>query len=245
MDSSWALDWGGQTFLIDPWLIGSEIDGFAWFNEQWHSTPPVDINTLGNYHSIIISQSYSDHCHKQTLDALDGVPFLSSPSAAKRLRKELPGRNIDVLPELTSQQWHQVGSLQLAYLDPGRKINPIYNGIVIRNGDEVVVYFPHGFTLTDQQLRLLQQYQTILLITSFSRFKLPSILGGAVNPGADNAYKLISELNPGKVVHTHDENKHAKGLVKFLAKVDYPNMAELEKSLGNRFVYLQYETMNL
>jgi hypothetical protein len=245
MDTSWALTWAGQTLLIDPWLIGSEIDGFSWFNEQWHATPPVPIGDLGEYHSIVISQSYSDHLHKETLDALEKVPCISTPSAVRRLKKDAPGRAIRVLPELCTGKWLSDGELQLAYLDPGRMIDPIYNGVVIRHQQEVVVYFPHGFTLTPGQLDQLKPYNTLVLITSFSRFKLPVFLGGAVNPGMGNALKLVEALNPQRVVHTHDENKHARGLVKKIAKVDYPDPEQMKASMAGRFVYMQYERLQV
>ena len=245
MDSSWALSWAGTTILIDPWLIGSEVDGFSWFNEQWHVTAPVPVDSIGAYQAILISQAYSDHCHQQTLKKLQTVPFIATPSASKRIKREMRGRDINILPELTSGKWFDQGALQLAYLDPGRMIDPIYNGIVIRYEEQVVVYFPHGFKLSAKQLKALQSYKTLLLITSFSSFRLPVFLGGTSNPGAANALSLVEALNPRRVVHTHDENKHAKGLVTKLAKVAYPDPVQLEASMGGRFVYVQYEPFTL
>ena len=245
MDTSWALTWDETSILIDPWLVGSEIDGFGWFNEQWHATAPVAIRDLGNYSSILVSQKYSDHCHQQTLQALDHVPLIVTPSAAKRVTREMPASEIQILPELCSGKWLERGGLKLAYLDPGRLIDPIYNGVVIRRGQEVVVYFPHGFILSTAQLGILKTYDILMLITSFSTFRLPFFLGGSSNPGKENALHLVEILNPRKVVHTHDENKHARGLVKKIAKVDYPDPAALEASMGGRFVYLQYEALSL
>jgi hypothetical protein len=244
MDTSWSLDWAGTTVLIDPWLVGSEVDGFSWFNEQWHATPPVSPENLGNYDSILISQCYSDHCHEDTLEALHQVPVITVPSAVKRVAKALSGRPMKALPEVTSGEWLQQGELYIAYLDPGKMIDPIYNGIVFRHAQECVVYFPHGFYLKPAQLEMLKQLHVRVLITSFSRFQLPFFLGGAVNPGMDNALDLIRQLNPDKVVHTHDENKHAKGLVKKIAKVVYPDPNALVKSLAGKFVYQQYEPIH-
>ena len=28
--SSWHIEYGKNSFIVDPWLIGSEIDGFKW-----------------------------------------------------------------------------------------------------------------------------------------------------------------------------------------------------------------------
>lgn len=245
MDSSWALSWAGTTLLIDPWLIGSEVDGFSWFNEQWHVTALVPVDSIGEYQAILISQAYSDHCHQQTLKCLHMVPFIATPSASGRLKREMRGSVINILPEVTSGRWLDHGALQLAYLDPGRMIDPIYNGIVIRYENELVVYFPHGFTLNEKQLKALQAYRTLLLMTSFSSFKLPAFLGGTSNPGVANALDLVDALQPKRVVHTHDENKLAKGLVSKLAKVVYPDPLQLEATMGGRFVYLQYDPFTL
>ena len=174
MDSSWAISWAGTSILLDPWLIGSGVDGYSWFNEQWHVTPPVEIVSLGSYQSILISQSYPDHCHKQTLEALQVVPLMATPSAVKRIKREMQDREVRILPELSSGNWLQQGSLQLAYLDPGRMIDPIFNGIVIRHEKQVIVYFPHGFTLNAKQLEVLQAYEILVLMTSFAFFKLPN-----------------------------------------------------------------------
>lgn len=245
MDTSWQVNWHETGILLDPWLVGSEVDGFSWFNEQWHTTPPVPPEQTTNYQVIIISQSYSDHFHRQTIEALQNVPILATPSAKKRIRKELPQHDLHIMPELGSNSWYRLGELEIAYLDPGRKIDPIYNGIVIKSGNDVVVYFPHGFTLSESQLSALEKYRVRLLITSFSLFKLPAFLGGAVNPGKENALALVKALDPEKVVHTHDENKHARGLVKKIAKVVYPDPEELQRNLAGRFVYTQYEPLLL
>lgn len=243
MDTSWSLDWAGTNMLIDPWLVGSEVDGFSWFNEQWHATAPVPIAEIGPYDFIVISQAYSDHCHENTLAALKEVHVLTVPSAKRRVQRALPERVVHVLPELTSGRWHEQGPLRLAYLDPGKKIDPIYNGIVIRHDQQCVVYFPHGFFLKPMQLEALKSLDISVLITSFSHFKLPFFLGGAVNPGQDNAMELVRQLNPAKVVHTHDENKHAKGLVKKIARVEYPTPESLVQSMAGRFIYQQYDPL--
>lgn len=245
MDSSWAISWEGTSMLIDPWLLGSGVDGYSWFNEQWHVTPPVAIKSLDQYQSILISQSYPDHCHKQTLEALEAVPYIVTPSALKRIKREMPGREVCILPELSSGNWLLEGSLHLAYLDPGRMIDPIFNGIIIRHDRQAIVYFPHGFTLQAKQLDILRQYDILVVMTSFASFKLPFFLGGAVNPGIENALALVNALNPRKVVHTHDENKHAKGLVKKIAKLNYPTPEQLQATMADRFVYVQYDPLEI
>lgn len=238
MDSSWQLSWGKTTVLIDPWLLGSEVDGFSWFNEQWHVTPAMAIEKISAYQAIVISQPYSDHCHQQTLEKLANVPILATPKASKRLKKELPTRTVQNLPNILSREWLDYGDFALSYLASTKKLSAAFDGLVMRKGQELVVYCPHGFNLTSAHLDILQAYKTKLLLTGFSSFQLPLFLGGTVNPGKNAALELIEVLKPSKIVHTHDENKKAKGLVKKIAKFTYPSPESLEQELGDRFVYL-------
>ena len=67
MDNSWEIHWGGEHILLDPWLIGPEIDGFKQFNMQWLSQPAVALDQIAEPNRIVISQPYSDHCHELTL----------------------------------------------------------------------------------------------------------------------------------------------------------------------------------
>ena len=238
MDSTWQITWDKTSILLDPWLIGSEIDGFSWFNEQWHTTSPVPLNELDEYDAILVSQSYTDHCHQQTLLALKRSLILGTPTAVKRVSKELPNAEVQSIPDLLSDEVLEVGKLRISYLDPGRKMDPIYYGIVISHGKEAIVYSPHGFALTKMQLDALDGLHIKLLITSFSSFKLPFFLGGAVNPGKENAMELARSLRPDKIMHTHDENKHAKGLIKKIARTEYPDFNKIGKELQGKFMYL-------
>jgi hypothetical protein len=237
MDTSWQLTWGSTSLLIDPWLLGSEVDGFSWFNEQWHAYPPVPIEALEPYSHILVSQSYSDHCHEQTLAQLDQVPVLATPKASSRLAKTLPEMQVIKLPAV-SDQWLSVGELEVAFIDPHRKMDPVYYGIAVKKENEVVVYFAHGFELKGTQLSVLQKLDVKLLITSFSLYQLPAILGGAVNPGIENGSNLVRDLQPEQVVHTHDEQKVGRGIVGKLAKKEYPSKEELVAKVGTTFRYL-------
>lgn len=246
-DTSWRFLWGNTSLLIDPWLLGSEVDGFSWFNEQWHSINPFKIENLGSYQAILISQPFSDHCHEETLKQLEDKPLLATPLATKRLLKTFQKDRIITIPDLLSNNWLSYESLQIAYLKSTKKLSASFDGIVIRKENEQIVYCPHGFDLTPTQISLLNQVETKLLLAGFSKFELPFFLGGVVNPGKSNALKLIEALNPKNIVHTHDEDKPSKGIVKRLAKVFYPNFKELEQEFNGRYLYLgeDYTPINL
>ena len=49
LDSSWYILFSKDPFIIDPWLVGSEIDGFKWLNQQWHIEDPVKIEDLPDF----------------------------------------------------------------------------------------------------------------------------------------------------------------------------------------------------
>lgn len=238
MDSSWKLVWNETSFLIDPWLINSQIDYFKWFSEQWHIVEPVKIEDLGHYDVVLVSQPYTDHCHIETLRNLAQKHIAATPSAAGIIQKAFPDKTVLSLPKLEENKWFQFSNLEISYLKPAKLLAAQFYGLVIKNGNEVVVYCPHGFELTEVQISVLKQHEVRLLICNFSSFKLPFFLGGYVNPGKQNALDLIKELKPKKVVHTHDENKEAKGLVKQLAKVKFADYNEIGKELGEQFLFI-------
>lgn len=238
MDTSWQLSWGQTNLLIDPWLLGTEVDGFTWFNEQWHTTAPMPVATLENYQGILISQPFSDHCHEETIYALNKVPLLVNPKARKRLLKEFEARKIIDLPIFLEQDWLGFGDLEIACLKSKKVLSAAFDALLIRKDKELIVYCPHGFECTVVQIEALSVYQTKALIAGFSSFKLPFFLGGVVNPGKSNVLELIKALKPQKVFHTHDENKASKGIVKKIAKVTYPDALEMKKGLEKQFVFL-------
>lgn len=238
MDTSWQLSWGQTNLLIDPWLIGTEIDGFAWFNEQWHTTLPVAIHAIESYQAILISQPFSDHCHEETIRQLNEVPLLINPKSRKRLSKAFAEKKMLDLPLLLEGNWLEFGELKIAYLKSTKVLSAAFDAIIIRKDKDLVVYCPHGFELTEAEVKALEGYQTKALIAGFSSFKLPFFLGGVVNPGKSNVLELIKVLNPQKVFHTHDENKASKGIVKKVASVVYPNEFEMQEGLEEQFVFL-------
>ena len=95
LDSSWHIEYGKNSFVVDPWLIGSEIDGFKWLNEQWHIKEPVKISDLPEFQFLLISQNYEDHCHIETLKNIsDKKPIIATDKAFKKLKKKFPNRKI-------------------------------------------------------------------------------------------------------------------------------------------------------
>ncbi|GAB4396407.1 MAG: hypothetical protein OHK0053_10430 [Microscillaceae bacterium] len=236
MDSSWHFSWEEAHFLADPWLLGSEIDGFRWLNEQWHTTPPVSPESLPDYAGILISQSYQDHLHPQTLAQLrDDVPLLATEKAAKKLSRLFPGRRLMPIPHWSEKSPLQWQNLQWMAFAPPHRRDPVYYAVLIANADrKAIFYAPHGFHLSEADRVFLQDWSVQVLMTTLTEFALPAWMGGKVNPGLDNALELARVLRPHHLLNTHDEDKLMKGLVARLAKVQRPDWDHLPAELPYR-----------
>lgn len=247
MDNTWWISWQGTSLLFDPWLFGTEIDGGRWLNEQWHRTPPVPLSDLPPYDAIVVTQSYNDHCHLDTLRALrEETPIFATPKPFRKIQKAFPARHTRLIADQTALERTRCQQLQLYTLVPNRRLDPIYYALAIAHGEEALLLAPHGFEFSETQLSFLKQFRIRLLGTTFSTVQLPGFMGGRVNPGLNNAKKLIQQLQPDYVVNTHDEQKHARGIVMRIAKTEYPNLSKIQ--LGGRIHFLNvnsYEALSL
>lgn len=238
MDNSWQIRWEDTSILLDPWLTGSEIDGFSWFNEQWHVKEPVSIEETGANDLVIVSQPYSDHCHAETIRKLAYTSLIAVKPARKRLLKELAPAAPEIIEIPDAKEgWLKKGKLEIAKLSPDRWIDPIYHAILIKEDNKAICYAPHGFALNDAQLTVTDQLDVRLLITTFTHFRLPAILGGVINMGVDGMQKLAAQIRPAQIINTHDEQKHGKGLVMKIAKAEYADIADLS-SKDSRIIHL-------
>ena len=243
LDSSWHISYNQTDFIIDPWLIGSEIDGFKWLNEQWHIKEPVKITELPDYNFILISQSYEDHCHIKTLKKIsENKTLIATEKAYKKLKKEFPKRKIILLEDNKATSYE---GLNFISLRPNKILDPVYYSVVIANNNEAIFYAPHGFTLNDQQLDLVNQNNIKLLITTFTEFEIPKIMGGKVNPGMENVYELYNQIKPLNTINTHDEEKKAKGLVSSLAKIKYADFDKIESKNSINFIRIDNYTKKI
>lgn len=234
-DTTWKININGYQLLLDPWLVESEIDGFSWFNEQWHRTAPVPIEALPDVDGIVVSQPFSDHCHEKTIARLPAHwPIAAVAQARKRLEKTFQNtRNISTIPEYNAG-FLALGALQLTQFRTNSFLDQVHNALLIVNpSQENIFYAPHGFVLNSQQLAWLKNYPIEVLITTVSLYKLPFYLGGTVNLGLSTMLKLADQLQPSHVINTHDEQKIAKGLVPRIAQTIYPDAFAVKKIQSN------------
>lgn len=225
MDNSWHLALQGAKILIDPWLEGTEVDFFPWFNTQWHRTPPVDYAEVPPYDLVLITQKYPDHFHKQTLARLKPRRLLVPAAVAVEVRRILPEAEVIVLDR--KNRVFSEGNLLIEWFPSTDPLGPDYQAFRISDGRENVFLAPHGYDL--RKVDLDPNTPVKLLISTFNEFKLPFFLGGTVAPGVKGLMHLTERLDPQHIVATHDEDKHAKGLVIRLARVKRIGKSDLER----------------
>lgn len=218
MDNSWLLTMDNCKLLIDPWLMGVEVDFFPWFNTQWHKTPPVTIDQIPEYDAVLITQKYPDHFHQETLNKLSPKKIIAPKSIEKKLREILPSSEIIGLDKKNSLA--EVLGVKVQFLNTSRKIDPIYDAFLLDNGKKSIFLATHGFSPSQEQIKQITQASPFaLLVNPFNHYELPVFLGGVVSPGLEGVERLCQLLKPEKIVATHDEDKNAKGLVSKFAKI--------------------------
>ncbi len=240
MDTSLFLEIGGWKLLIDPWLEGTEVDFFGWFNTQWHRTTPISFEELPEYDTVLITQKYPDHFHLQTLKKLGPSHIIAPKSLENQIRKNLPDSRLTVMD--ANNRRIKVDKVGLTFLPTRRKVDPIYDAFLLDDGERSVFLAPHGYQFDDQSRGVVEGASPCqLLVTPFNRYELPFFLGGTVSPGLEGVQDLCAVLSPKKVMAVHDEDKHATGLVSKLAKITRPSSTQALRKLpwlGDRYFEL-------
>lgn len=245
LDNSWWIQLGQTKILVDPWLHGKEVDYFPWFNTQWHRTHPIDYNSLPEFDFILITQKYPDHYHKETLKKINPKKLIVPKSIAKSCQKLLP--ESEIVPFNNGVESAFGSDANIHFLSTKRKIDPIYDALIVENGNQSVFLATHGFALQDSQIEIANRFSPYdLLITPLNLYKLPVVLGGKVSPGVEVIKSLCEIIQPKKIVATHDEDKHAKGLVTKFAKVTKAPTKDIlsQKNFFGK-AYLEIEDYNL
>jgi hypothetical protein len=241
MDNSWFIQLNGLSLLVDPWLEGTEVDYFGWFNTQWHRTPPLSYQQIPKYDLVLITQIYPDHFHQKTLLQLNPKQIIAPSALKKQLQKLLPQAQI-----ISFDNRHPVTEIEgviIRLMPRTSVIGPVFNAYLLNDGVDKVLVAPHGYNGTSGNVDNLK-----LLITPFNRYRLPFFLGGTLAPGIKGLKELTQTFNPKHIVCTHDEDKHATGLVSKLAKITRISHAQLKKDelLKNRVLEINdYNAVNL
>ena len=238
MDNSWIIHLENTKILVDPWLFGAEVDYFPWFNKQWHRTPPIQPEILPDYDFCIITQKYPDHFHKETLSVIQPSKIIGPKSIRRYVKRLLPKSTFIGFDEDLSNVFGS--GIDIKHIPTKRKIDPIYDALLVKGKEKKVFIATHGFSLAiDQKDAVESSLPVDLLITPLNTYKLPAVLGGYVSPGLKSVEELVQTIEPKFIAATHDEDKHAKGLVSKFAKITWaPKQADLKTNpiLGDKFL---------
>ena len=242
MDNSWVVNLDGTKILIDPWLIGVEVDFFPWFNKQWHRTKPLEMEKLPEYDFVLITQKYPDHFHRETLEKLQPKKLIVPQSIERKCKKLLTKAEVS---NFNNDLVNCFGSnVNIHFLPTSRKLDPIYDALIIENGKHSIFMATHGYSLKNKHLDMIEQFKPYdLLVTPFNLYELPNILGGNVSLGIDSVRNLNEKLHPKYIVATHDEDKHATGLISNIAKITRaPSKETLQSSdyFGKNYLHLDH-----
>ena len=252
-DCSAVLTIDGVKVLVDPWLVGSEVDGSPLFNEAWHVNPVASVHevNLMSVDLIVISLPFADHLHVETLALLDPeLPIVVNQEGAAILRKEPLFATRKILkipsyPEFLDVKFENSRSLSFSSLAPHGILDYTHGGMIIRSQiskrrQEHLLWAPHGIRLGQDYSHpygeQLKSLKWVLVAVTMSTYKLPVILGGTVNLGLADGVKLVTLLRPRFVIDIHSEQKASRGLVSLVANPKYPTMEEKKSLLGEMYV---------
>ena len=217
-DSSWWFQVGGLRLVVDPWLVGPEVDYFAWFNTQFHGSPPVPVEGVPDHDVVLITQKYTDHLHPETLRSLDPKEVWVVAEGAAKIRSILP--NAAVREFSAAEPVQRRSGCAVRLLPTRRRLDPLYQSFWLDDGEQGLLYAPHSLAMDEGHRESLNGLPgCAVLITSLRGYRLPTLLGGMVSPGLAGAEALVQALRPARVIPTHDEDKPGRGLVPWLAKV--------------------------
>ena len=246
MDSSWFLELDGVQLLIDPWLEGEEIDFARWFNCQWHQTPPMDYTKLPPYQAVLITQKYPDHCHLPTMVKLQPAHVIAPISLHRKLRRHLPAARLDFFSP--THRRIRLDRISLEQLPTRRRLAPIYDAYWLTGMSQTLLLANHGLSLDRQHLEQMGQREVNVLMSPFNRYCLPKLMGGLVSPGLMGLEQLLHQTQAKHVIPTHDELKHASGIVSKLAQIEpfEAHKGVLPSWLAAKYFPIQdYQTVNL
>jgi hypothetical protein len=214
LDNTWLIRMDNKTILLDPWLIGPEIDYARWFNIQWLKDNPVPPTELISIDILIISQIFPDHFHRETISKLNPKKIICAASLSKEMKKLCP--NAEILGMTKDQNECAIEGLKLKYIFPTKFFLPHFNAIYIQDEKQNILFAPHSVEPND----IPSDIKSIkILFTTMQRYALPFFLGGVLAPGSDVVEKLNKRLHPSYIISSHDGLKEAKGLVSVLAKI--------------------------
>lgn len=240
-DSSWLIELDGTRILLDPWLMGPAIVGLPFIHQADLAEPGLPVDQLPEWHGLVISHPFADHCQVDTLGALPKDRPVFVPAVAWLRTKRL-GRfpSITVLSDGTRGAAPKVlGEVEISYCRASSPFDPTHNGLVFRGrqSGRSVVYCPHGLLVGTKTVERVQERaggKVDALLCSFSFLDLPFYLGGIANLGVEHGKRLVEHLKPTYTFCTHDAPKPDSGFIARIEKLVHPGpLAPLLEEAGS------------
>ncbi|MEL6457178.1 MAG: MBL fold metallo-hydrolase [Cyanobacteria bacterium J06621_15] len=187
--NSWLLEIGGQSILIDPWLVGSLT--FANLDWLFKGSRPQERPIPEKIDLILLSQGLEDHAHPPTLKQLDrDIAVVASENAAKVVN-QLNYQKVNSLAH--GEAFTLNGSVEITAV-PGSPIGPtlIENGYLLKELETgfTVYYEPHGYH--SESLKASAPIDVV--ITPLIDLALPLI--GSIIKGKEKGLEVAKWLEP-------------------------------------------------
>lgn len=209
---------------------------------------------------IVISHEFSDHCHKETLLAIDSeTPVLATTRAVSLIRSFKHFRHIQEIPLFSGSgqdcrernlppipKWLSISRLVGSY-DPlnfhaalliAFDIDSNRNGVGVESSPEAIIYTPHGIHASSLR-HIVDAEPPVRTLALVHGLHVVELSGVQLNLGAHNGLEVQRLLKAKYWVGTHDEVKLAKGVVgRFLSRkvisAEDALLAEKEKRLEDQ-----------
>lgn len=183
--------------------------------------------------AVCCSHEFTDHCHEATLRELPSrIPVFAPKKAAGLIRSWKHFENVFEIPlhnsPVTSQKAHLPHWITL------RRVHTNYDGPIYFHSallinfslygsepPETIIYTPHGI-VADSLTSSISSGESIKILALLHGLHDVSLAGNRLNLGIDNAVKLVRTLDVKYWIPTHDEVKHAHGIVSsFLKRIEH------------------------
>ena len=238
MDTTWLLQLGKFRLLVDPWLKGVEVDYAPWFNKQWHRTAPTRVTEVEEFDAVLVTQKYADHCHIPTLRDLSPPHILAPKSLRRKLERWMPQASVRYFD--ANRDALVLGTMEIQRLPNHHRFGPTYDSYLISSDAESILIANHGLTINNEILDIFDNKRPNVLLSPFNLYRLPRLVGGLVSPGLPALKELVEALRPRFVIATHDEDKHARGLIPTLSKVNV-----FDHQMVDKFPWLEGRYLNI
>jgi len=181
--SSWFLEFGQFSILVDPWLKGNlSFSPGPWLIE---GRLKKELKVPNKINLILLTQGLADHAHPQSLDLLPrSIPVIGSFSAAKLVTN----MGFQSVYGLKPGEMKEIGGLTIQ-ATAGALVPKLENGYMLFHEFGSLYLEPHGFLDANLPTQHLDA-----VITPVVNIKLP--LFGSFIQGKEVLPNLLKLFNP-------------------------------------------------